>query len=76
MAPLDAVSLAGTALQSAPVEFVTATPLGKLLVALVVLALVLFVGRFVLGVAWKLLRIAIVVVALLWLISVVVPALG
>lgn len=62
-------------LQSAP-EFVTGTPLGKLLVALVVLALVLFVGRFVMGIAWKLLRIAIVVVGLLWLLSVVVPALG
>lgn len=76
MFAFDAGLLAAAALRAGPAEFVTGTPLGKLLVALVVLALVLFVGRFVLGVAWKLLRIAIVVVALLWLLSVVVPALG
>lgn len=62
-------------LQSAT-EFLTTTPLGKLLFALVVLAVVLFVGRFVLNVAWRLLRVAIVVVGLLWLLSVIVPGLG
>ena len=53
-----------------------ATPLGKLLVALVVVGVVLFVGRFVLSLASRVLKIAIVVVAVLWLLSVVVPALG
>lgn len=52
-----------------------ATWQGKLLVALVVAAFVVFLGRFVLGVAWKLLRIAIVVVGVLWLLSVAAPAL-
>jgi len=49
------------------------SPLGNLLVALVVVALVLFVGRFVMSVAWSILRIAIVVVGLLWLVSIVAP---
>lgn len=52
------------------------TDLGKLLVALVVAAVVLFVGRYVLDVASKILKIAIVVVAVLWLLSVVAPRLG
>jgi hypothetical protein len=52
-----------------------ATVQGKALVAIVALALVVFVGRFVLGVAWKLLRIAIVAVGVLWLLSVFVPGL-
>jgi len=52
-----------------------ATAEGKALVAVVVLALVVFVGRFVLGLAWKLLRIAIVAVGVLWLLSVFVPGL-
>ena len=39
-----------------------ATPLGKLLVALILLAVVVLVGRLVLSVAWKLLLVAIVVV--------------
>lgn len=51
------------------------TPLGKLLVAIVALALVVFIGRFVLGIAWKLVRIGIVVVGALWLVSVAVPEL-
>lgn len=62
---------AGLPLQVAPGLF--ATPLGKLLVALVVVALVLFVGRFVMNMAWRLLRIAIVLVGIAWLVSVVVP---
>lgn len=39
-----------------------ATPLGKLLVGLVVLAAVVLVGRVLLSLAWKLLLVAIVVV--------------
>jgi len=38
-----------------------ATPVGKLLAGLVVLAAVVLVGRIVLSVAWKLLLVAIVV---------------
>ena len=44
-----------------------AGPFGQLLVGLVVLAVVLVVGRFVLNVAWRLVTVAIVVVAVLWL---------
>ncbi|WP_435175590.1 hypothetical protein [Halorussus sp. AFM4] len=39
-----------------------ATPLGKLLAGLVVLAAVVLVGRILLSLAWKLLLVAIVVV--------------
>lgn len=52
------------------------TDLGKLLVALVVVGVVVFVGRYVLDVASKILKIAIAAVAVLWLVSVVVPRLG
>ncbi|WP_167599420.1 hypothetical protein [Halorussus marinus] len=45
----------------APVAELVATPVGKLLVGLVVLAAVVLVGRIVLSVAWKLLLVAIVV---------------
>jgi len=70
-------SVAAVPLQALPggAGFV-ATPLGKLLVALVVVALVLFVGRFVLQMAWRLVKIAIVVVAVVWLASVALPQLG
>jgi hypothetical protein len=51
-------------------------PIGNLLVALVVIALVLFVGRFVLSVAWRILKVAIVVVGLAWLFVTVAPMLG
>lgn len=57
--------------QAAPL---LSTPLGKLLAALVVAALVVFVGRFALGLAWRLLRVAVVVVAVVWLASIVLPA--
>jgi hypothetical protein len=50
-------------------------PLGQLLLALVAIALVLLVGRVVLNVAWRLVTIAVVVVALLWLASLVLPTL-
>lgn len=53
-----------------------ATPLGKLLVALVVIALVLILGRLVMNLAWRLLKIAIIIVGLLWLVSVVIPSIG
>lgn len=67
--------LAGSApLQAVPGLF--ETPLGKLLVALVVVAVVLFVGRYVMNMAWKVLKLAIVAVAVLWLASVVAPAVG
>jgi len=45
----------------APFVGLLATPVGKLLAGLVVLAAVVLVGRIVLSVAWKLLLVAIVV---------------
>ncbi|PSQ26177.1 hypothetical protein BRD03_10845 [Halobacteriales archaeon QS_9_68_17] len=47
------------------------SPLGKLLVAIVALAVVVLVGRVVLSIAWKLLLIAGVVVAALYAVSLV-----
>jgi len=47
------------------------SPLGKLLVAIVALAVIVLVGRVVLSVAWKLLLIAGVVVAALYAVSLV-----
>jgi hypothetical protein len=49
--------------------------LGQLLLALVGIALVLLVGRVVLNVAWRLVTVAVVIVALLWLASVFLPPL-
>jgi hypothetical protein len=46
-----------------------ATPLGKLLLALVAITVIVLVGRFVLSVAWKLLVVATIVVAGLWVVS-------
>lgn len=43
-----------------------ASPLGRLLVALVAVAVVLFVGRFLLSLAWRVVTIAVVVVAILF----------
>ena len=45
------------------------TQLGQLLVAIVVLAVIVLVGRFVLHVAWRLLVIAGIVVALLYVLT-------
>lgn len=64
---------AGFSLQAAGLF---ASPLGKLLAALVVVAVVLFVGRFVMNVAWRLLRIAIVLVGAAWFVSVFTPGMG
>lgn len=47
------------------------SPLGKLLVAIVALAVIVLVGRVVLSIAWKLLLIAGVVVAALYAVSLV-----
>lgn len=43
--------------------------LGRLLLAVVVIGVVVFVGRFVLSVAWKLVVVAAVVVGALWVVS-------
>ncbi|WP_158056079.1 hypothetical protein [Halorussus halophilus] len=48
----------------------TATPLGQLLVALVILLGVVFVGRLVLSLAWRLLFVAVVVVGILYLLTI------
>lgn len=50
---------------------IAATPLGKLLLALVVFALIMLVGRVVLSVAWKLVVLATIVVTGLWVVSTV-----
>lgn len=47
------------------------TQLGQLLAALIVIGIILFVGRFVMKVAWKLVILGIVVVGGLWFISTV-----
>lgn len=47
-----------------------ATPLAKLLAALIVLAAVVFVGRILLNIAWKLILIAAAVVGVLYVVSV------
>lgn len=69
-----ALQSVGHPLQATPE--LLATPLGKLLVALVVVALVLVVGRFVMNMAWRLLKIAIVLVGIAWLVAVVLPEIG
>lgn len=71
----SAVLLGLVAQQAPKLGQLPATPLEKLLVALVALALVVFIGRFVLGIAWKLVRIGIVVVGALWVVSVAAPQL-
>jgi hypothetical protein len=58
------MSLLGTALQLGPLG----SPPG-LLVAVVVLALVVLVGRVVLAVAWRLVLIALVVLVVLWVLA-------
>lgn len=50
-----------------------ATPLGRLLVAIVVLAALVLVARVVLAVAWKLLVLAALVVAVLFGLRLLVP---
>lgn len=47
-----------------------ATPLGQLLLTLVALAVVVLVGRLILSLAWRVLTIAIVVVAVLYVFGV------
>lgn len=51
-------------------------PFGSLLVALVVVALIVFIGRYVMSVAWRLVKIAIVIVGLAWLVLTILPMLG
>lgn len=48
---------------------ILATPTGQLLVALVAVAVVIVLGKFVLKLAWRLVTIGIVVVAVLYLLS-------
>ena len=69
MSTTAAASLASFVGPPAPLQFggLFAGPIGQLLVGLVVLAVVLVVGRFVLNVAWRLVTVALVVVAVLWL---------
>ena len=48
---------------------ILASPMGQLLVALVAIAVVIVLGKFVLKLAWRLVTIGIVVVAVLFLLS-------
>ncbi len=62
-------SLAAHAM-SAPLQAgILASPMGQLLVALVAVAVVIVLGKFVLKLAWRLVTIGIVVVAALFLLS-------
>lgn len=56
-----------TLLQSIPEPL--DTQFGRLLIALVAVAVIVLVGRFVLAVAWKLLWIAVIVVAAVFALS-------
>lgn len=47
----------------------TADPMGRLLIALVAVALVIVVGKFVLSLAWRLVSIGVVIVGILFLLS-------
>lgn len=49
------------------------TPFGRILAAIVVVGIVILVGRLVLRVAWRLVTIAAVIVALLFLASIFLP---
>lgn len=49
------------------------TPLGRILAAIVVIGIVILIGRIVLRVAWRLVTIAAVVVAVLFLASLFLP---
>lgn len=49
------------------------TPLGRILAAIVVIGIVILVGRLVLRVAWRLVTIAAVIVAILFLASIFLP---
>jgi hypothetical protein len=46
------------------------TPLGRILAAIVVIGIVILIGRLVLRVAWRLVTIAAVIVAILFLASI------
>lgn len=50
---------------------VAADPVGQLLIALVVVALVIIVGKFVLSLAWRLVSIGIVLVAVWFVLSMI-----
>lgn len=62
----DPTSLIATAPMQAGIA---ASPFGRLLLGLVAVAVVIIVGRMVLAVAWRLVTIAAVIVALLFVIS-------
>jgi hypothetical protein len=76
-APAWYLTVAPVLLQEAPAtpEFLGG-PVGTLLAALVVIALILFIGRYVMSVAWRIVKIAIVLVGIAWLVLNVLPALG
>lgn len=68
MTPTAAVALP-TVLQAGGL---LGSPLGKLLLALLAVAVVIFLGRIVLDIAWKLVLAAAVIVGVIWLLTTVV----
>lgn len=64
------VSLASLSVHPLGVPGLFATPLGRLVVAIVVIAVIILVGKFILNIAWRILTIAAVVVAAWWLLTV------
>jgi hypothetical protein len=56
-------------LSAAPLVLGPAEALPNLLVALLVLALLILVARFVLNLAWRLVKLAALLVAVLWVLS-------
>lgn len=47
--------------------------LGRLLLAVIAIGVIVFVGRFVLSIAWKLVVVAAVVIGALWVVSNFLP---
>lgn len=58
------------------VDSLLADPLGRLLVAVVLLGVIVLIGRIVLHVAWRLLVIAAIVIGVLYLASVLLDVVG
>jgi hypothetical protein len=63
--------MASTLLDQAALQLGALSSPPGILAALVVIAIVIVIGRFVMALAWKLVWIAIAVVAALWLVGVI-----
>ncbi len=58
------------------VDTLLADPLGRLLVAVVILGVVVLIGRLILHIAWRLLVIAAIIIAIVYLGSLLLDVLG